>query len=90
MLSGDDRKHYERCWISKKNPGVCKIISKNELFKHIYTQADQPDLIPFVASYYENNWKTIVWKIEQRHGPLLWMVYLRIKSYLILILYWTM
>ena len=48
---------------------IDKIISKNELFKHIYTQADQPDLIPFVASYYENNWGFCISENEKNNLP---------------------
>ena len=35
---------------------INKVISKNELFKHIFTQPNQPKLIPYVTSYYKNNW----------------------------------
>ena len=35
---------------------INKIISKKELFKHIYTLKDQPKLIPYVTSYYKKNW----------------------------------
>jgi len=48
---------------------IDKIISKNELFRHIYTQADQPDLIPFVASYYENNWGFCISENEKNNLP---------------------
>jgi aminopeptidase-like protein len=35
---------------------INKVISKNELFKHIFTQPNQPKLIPYVTSYYKKNW----------------------------------
>ena len=35
---------------------INKIISKKELFKHIYTLKNQPKLIPYVTSYYKKNW----------------------------------
>ena len=35
---------------------INKTISKEELFKHIFTQPNQPNLIPYVTSYYNKNW----------------------------------
>jgi aminopeptidase-like protein len=35
---------------------INKIIQKNELLKHIYTQPNQPEWIPYVTSYYKKNW----------------------------------
>lgn len=32
------------------------VMEKSELLSHIYTQADQPDLIPYVTSYYKERW----------------------------------
>lgn len=32
------------------------IISREELLEHVYTQPDQPDLIPYVTSYYKERW----------------------------------
>lgn len=32
------------------------IISREELLDHIYTQPDQPDLIPYITSYYKERW----------------------------------
>lgn len=32
------------------------IISKEELLSHIYTQPEQPDLIPYVTSFYKERW----------------------------------
>ena len=32
------------------------LLDKSELLPHIYTQAEQPDLIPYVTSYYHRRW----------------------------------
>lgn len=35
---------------------VDKIVSKEELFKHLYTRPDRPKAIPFEFKYYEKDW----------------------------------
>ncbi len=35
---------------------IDRIISKEELLEHIYTQPEQPDWIPYVTSYYKERW----------------------------------
>ena len=35
---------------------INKIVNKKELFKNLYTLPDQPNLVPYVTSYYKKNW----------------------------------
>ena len=35
---------------------INEIISRKELLKHVYTQPEQPDWIPYVTSYYNERW----------------------------------
>jgi len=35
---------------------VHQTVSREELLEHIYTQPDQPDVIPYVTSYYKERW----------------------------------
>ena len=32
------------------------IVSREKLLEHIHTQPDQPDLIPYITSYYKERW----------------------------------
>ena len=35
---------------------IDRIISREELFDHLFTQPEQPDVIPYVTSYYKERW----------------------------------
>jgi aminopeptidase-like protein len=35
---------------------VNKTVSKEELLEHLFTQEDQPELVPYVTSYYNERW----------------------------------
>lgn len=35
---------------------IKKTLSKNELFKHLYTLKKKPNSVPYVTSYYKKNW----------------------------------
>jgi aminopeptidase-like protein len=44
-------------------------ISLSELLLHIYTQPDQPDLIPYVTSYYDNRWGFCMSENDKKNLP---------------------
>jgi len=44
-------------------------ISLDELLPHIYTQPDQPDLIPYVTSYYSERWGFCMSENDKRNLP---------------------
>ena len=46
-----------------------KYISYNELMPHIHTQPNQPDIIPYVTSYYEDNWGFCMSHDEKNRMP---------------------
>jgi aminopeptidase-like protein len=48
---------------------INKIISKKDLLKHIYTQKDQPNSVPYVTSYYKKRWGFCLSENEKRKLP---------------------
>jgi len=46
-----------------------KYISLSELLPHIYTQPDQPDVIPYVTSYYYDRWGICMSEKEKQKLP---------------------
>jgi len=47
-----------------------KNLSLSELLPHIYTQPDQPDVIPYVTSYYEDNWGFCMSENDKKSLPI--------------------
>lgn len=54
--------------IGYSNP-VNKKISKKDLLKHIYTQKDQPNAVPYVTSYYKKRWGFCLSENEKKKLP---------------------
>ena len=48
---------------------VNKILSKEKLLKHIYTLKKQPNLIPYVTSYYKKSWGFCISENQKRKLP---------------------
>jgi aminopeptidase-like protein len=48
---------------------IDKWISKNELLKHIYTQKDLPNAVPYVTSFYKKNWGFCLSESEKKKLP---------------------
>lgn len=46
---------------------INSIISREELFGHLYTQGEQPDWIPYVTSYYKERWGFCCSEIQKRN-----------------------
>ena len=44
-------------------------ISLSELLPHIYTQTDQPDLVPYVTSYYKDKWGVCMSENDKKNLP---------------------
>ena len=48
---------------------VNKTLNKKELLKRIFTQPDQPDVVPYVTSYYNKTWGFCMSEIEKNKLP---------------------
>ena len=46
---------------------INKVISREELLEHIYTQPEQPDWIPYVTSYYKERWGFCMTENQKRN-----------------------
>ena len=45
---------------------IDKFVTKKELFKHLYTDKDKKNAIPYVTSYYHRNWGFCISKNEKK------------------------
>ena len=48
---------------------INKILSKEKLLKHIYTQKNQPNSVPYVTSYYKKRWGFCLSENEKKKLP---------------------
>lgn len=45
---------------------IKKVVNKSELSKHLFTQKNQPDAIPYVTSYYKKRWGFCISENEKK------------------------
>jgi aminopeptidase-like protein len=62
--------------------GVDKELSLDELMPHLHTLPEQPDLIPYVTSYYQKNWGfCITDKVKQQLKPGTYKAYINARHF---------
>lgn len=71
LASGQRFAEFSKCnlHVMGYSEPVDRILNKDELIDHIYTQKDQPELIPYVTSYYKRRFGFCMAEMEKGSMP---------------------